>query len=98
MATPKTGSFVWISCEVKSGPFSNERIVRVDSPGGPWVGFVDVRYLKDPVESGRTEIQAHVLSTNGKTIQISLPGHSVASSRVIEKEKTQVGSLVTVPA
>jgi len=97
MATPKTGSFVWISCKVKPGPFSNERVVRVDTPNGPWVGFVNVRYLKEPIENGETEIQARVISANGKTIEVSLPGHSVASSRVIRKDKTQV-SLVTVPA
>jgi hypothetical protein len=100
MATPKlkVGDLVWIPCEVKPGPFSNERVVRVATPdGSSWVGFVDVRYLKEPIEKGTTAIKARVLSINHDTFEVSLPGHSVASSRVIQKEKAQV-SLAAVSA
>jgi hypothetical protein len=99
MAAPKAkaGSVVWIDCEVKPGPFSNERMVRVEGAEGPWVGFVDVRHLENPVKEGTTRIQAYVLSAEDDTIKVSLPGHSVASSRVIEAERERV-SLATVPA
>ena len=101
MAAPKlkSGDLVWIPCEVKPGPFSNERVVRVTKPdGSSWVGFVDVRELKDPnIERGETAIKARVLSLTHETFEVSLPGHSVASSRVIQKEKAQV-SLAVVSA
>jgi hypothetical protein len=95
---PKAGVVVWIACAVKPGPFSNERLVRVESvEGDPWVGFVDVRYLEHPVEQGETKIQARVLSVEDDTIKISLPGNSVAPSRVIQADKQQV-SFASVPA
>ena len=36
------GAYTWLPCEVKPGPFSDERLVRVASELGDWVGFVPV--------------------------------------------------------
>ena len=47
----KPGALIWLPCEVKPGPFPNERLVKVASRAGEdWVGFVDVRYLKEPLD------------------------------------------------
>jgi len=32
---------------VKPGPFSDERMVHVQSEAGEWLGFVDVSWLED---------------------------------------------------
>ena len=34
---PQVGGKVWIPCEVKPGPFSNERLARIQLAAGPWV-------------------------------------------------------------
>jgi hypothetical protein len=54
--TLSVGRTVRVPCEVKSGPFSNERLVRVQG-GEPesWVGFVPIWYLQEPVEQGETK-------------------------------------------
>jgi protein gp37 len=61
--TVHPGRYVWLSCEVKPGPFSDERMVRVSSVGAGevWVGFASVSALKNPVESGSTAIKALVV-------------------------------------
>jgi len=59
--TIQPGRYVWLSCEVKPGPFSDERIVRVSSVGDVWVGFALVSALKNPVVSGSTSIKALVV-------------------------------------
>lgn len=96
----KPGMMVWIPCEVKPGPFSNERSVLVKTLGAPWVGFVDVRFLKDQVPSGETSIKGEIAAIQGGYVVLSLPGHPVDSSRVrsIEREKADRVPLVPIPA
>jgi hypothetical protein len=59
----KPGHYVWIACEVKPGPFSDERMVRVASTlsGEVWVGFAPVSALKEDVIKGKTSIKALVI-------------------------------------
>ncbi len=93
----KPGDVIWVKCEVKPGQFSNERMVRVGGKEG-WVGFVDQRFLRnEDAALGTAEIQGTVVAAHGENFDVSLPGHSVASSRVIETRKTQV-SFASVPA
>jgi hypothetical protein len=45
----KIGTRVWVPCEVKPGPFSDERFVKICVNGeNPWLGFVPVDRLKEP--------------------------------------------------
>jgi len=96
----KTGMVIWIPCEVKPGPFSNERSVLIKTLGEPWVGFVDIRFLEDQVAAGETKIKGQVAAIQGERILVSLPGHPVGSSRVrsIGKEEADKVPLVPVPA
>ena len=97
----KPGMVVWIPCEVKPGPFSNERSVLVKALGNPWVGFVDIRFLQDPtIPAGETKIRGQIAAINGDNILVSLPGHPVDSSRIrsIEKKEADRVPLVPVPA
>ena len=60
------GQRVWIPCEVKPGPFSDERLVRVNSPAPNsavtvWTGFVQATRLREPVAVGPTDATAVVV-------------------------------------
>jgi len=60
------GQYVWVPCEVKPGPFSDQRMVRVNSPAvntpaGTWIGFVSTEFLREPVTAGATEATALVV-------------------------------------
>jgi hypothetical protein len=96
----RPGTQVWIPCEVKPGPFSNERSVLVKILGTPWVGFVDVRYLQDDIRAGETAIRGKVMAIQGDRILVALPGHPVDASRIrsIPKEEADRVPLVPVPA
>jgi len=75
---PRPGARIWIPCEVKPGPFSDERMVRVQSRAGEWLGFVDVSLLKDlELEEGPTWILATIESVEGARFSARLPGHPV---------------------
>jgi hypothetical protein len=59
--TLSPGLYIWLRCDVKPGPFSNERLVRVKCDKTQWVGFVPISSLRDPIEEGTTQVQALVL-------------------------------------
>ena len=40
------GARMWLPCEVKPGPFSDERMVLIMADGNEWFGFVNVRWLR----------------------------------------------------
>lgn len=71
------GSQIWIPCEVKPGPFSNERLVRVVSRAGQWVGFVPVVSLRDDVERGRTWASATVIDFDETSVAVQFSGYAV---------------------
>jgi hypothetical protein len=96
--TLSVGRTVWVPCEVKPGPFSNERLVRVQGrEPESWVGFVPIWYLQEPVEQGETKIRAVVVEVElkGDRFVARIPGHSVASQLVVEatEKATPIGAL-----
>jgi hypothetical protein len=82
--TLSAGRTVWIPCEVKPGPFSNERLVRVEGDPQSWVGFVPIWYLRDAIERGRTEVRAVVAEMRGEQFLARIPGHALGSPVVLE--------------
>lgn len=81
MALTKTGDLIWIPCEVKPGPFSNERLVRVANGGGEaWTGFVSVRFLREAIREGATAIKGRVIELKGDSLIASLPGEALATT------------------
>ena len=40
------GARIWLPCEVKPGPFSDEKLIKVPSAHGEVLGFVPTSYLK----------------------------------------------------
>ncbi len=93
--TLSAGRTVWIPCEVKPGPFSNERLVRVEGKPLSWVGFVPIWYLRDAIERGRTEVRAVVAEMRGEQFLARIPGHALGSSVVLEpvERATPLGAL-----
>lgn len=76
----QVGHLVWIACEVKPGPFSDERIVRVHSEYGDWVGFVPVQSLREPVTEGSTYVRAVITELCDGRFVAKIAGEPVASS------------------
>ena len=83
----KRGSYVWLSCEVKPGPFSDERMVRVVSRSGVaiWVGFAAVSVLKNPgVISGVTSIKALIVDVKNNRVEAQPMGSSLTGTLISE--------------
>jgi hypothetical protein len=76
----EAGRLVWIPCEVKPGPFSDERIIRIPSERGDWVAFVHVNELRNPVSEGSTFVRAVILSVEGGRFKARIAGEPVGSS------------------
>ncbi|HEX4963879.1 MAG TPA: hypothetical protein VF173_23845 [Thermoanaerobaculia bacterium] len=79
MALP-VGTKIWLPCEVKPGPFSDERLVLVSDGGRDWLGFVQENRLREPITEGRTSVLASVVSVLGETFQALLPGSALMST------------------
>ena len=75
----RPGATIWLPCEVKPGPFSNERMVRVAMQCDPWVGFVDTQFLRESIVEGSTAIRARIVDLSGDSFLASLPGDPVYS-------------------
>jgi hypothetical protein len=78
--TLRAGARIWIPCEVKPGPFSDERLVRVRENGHEWVGFVPPYHLKEPIKEGSTFISALVIDVKGEKFSAQLPGEALTPS------------------
>lgn len=89
------GRKVWIRCDVKPGPFSDERLVRVIAGAQPWVGFVPVGYLRENIESGSTWVQISVSEVRGGDILAYVPGHPLGSTalRINESNVSQLDAV-----
>jgi hypothetical protein len=89
------GRHVWIACEVKPGPFPDERFVRIS--GGPieWVGFVTVGALKEPIENGQSFVDAVVVDVLDGTFLAKPPGDGLGSSLLrLPTSKAEEGGLI----
>lgn len=75
--TIRPGAHIWLPCQVKPGPFSDERLVRVETPGGPWVGFVEVGALKDPISVGRTSVRSIIVEVSKDSFVARIVGHDL---------------------
>jgi hypothetical protein len=74
--TLEPGDTVWIPCDVTHGVFPDERNVSVESPIGRWVGFVDVRQLREAIMDGRTAIRATIVEAPRGEVRARLPGQT----------------------
>ena len=70
------GVHVWVPCEVRSGPFSNERRVRIEIDGNEWFGFVNTQWLRNKAEQGPDEVLVKVVNVKGDAFQAIVPGNA----------------------
>jgi hypothetical protein len=91
----KVGNRIWLPCEVKSGPFSNERLARIQLPSEPWIGFVDVRALKEPIEKGSTCVLAQIIAVEQDSVTALVQGHSF-NTRQVHTPAAEVYPVVSV--
>jgi len=85
----KKGARVWIPCQVKEGPFPDERVVRVHSALGDSLAFVRTNFLKDPILAGDTFVCAIVVDVRGDKFIAELPGQEIGSKE-FEGETSRV--------
>jgi hypothetical protein len=76
----KVGQIVWLPCEVKPAPFSDERIVQIRSDRGEWVGFVPADALREPVSYGSTHVRAVIENVEGSRFNAKVAGEPLTSS------------------
>lgn len=74
------GKRIWIPCEVKPGPFPDERMVLVSSDGEEWFGYVNVRHLQRGVEEGEDMVMATIVEVRGDVFTARIKGHTPAAS------------------
>ena len=79
------GQYVWVPCEVKPGPFSDQRMVRVNStvvhsPAGSWIGFVAAESLREPVVTGSTGATAIVVGLTDDRFQAQVLGEPLSNT------------------
>jgi hypothetical protein len=78
--TLRFGSFFWIPCEVRPGPFSDERLARIANAESEWVGYVETSALQSPIAEGRTALKAIILDVTGGLYLAQPVGHGVNAS------------------
>ena len=66
---------MWLLCEVRLGPFADERMVRVTTDGSERLGFVNVRWLRNRGLENRDNVRARVVEVEGPTF----PGSAIKS-------------------
>jgi hypothetical protein len=79
----KKGMSVWIPCEVRGGPFPNERRVYIKTALSEWFGFVNTSELKKQVLEGDDEVRATVLANAPDHVVVGIRGQSPASGAIM---------------
>lgn len=93
----KVGNEVWIPCEVRTGPFPNERRIYVKLDNSEWFGFVDDSQLQEKVAQGKDYVRATVIGIRDERVVLGIRGQSPASPP-IEATSTAVGRFTAIPA
>lgn len=78
--TTSIGEYIWIPCEVKPGPFSNERLVLLQSKVDEWMGFVQSYSLKNDVSEGENSVKGQVVDVNCEVLTAKIFGEPLTSS------------------
>lgn len=79
------GDYIWIPCEVKRGPFSNERLVLLESPKDKWVGFVQEYSLHHKIAEGADSVKAEVIDVNCDFLTARIFGEPLTNSSYFQE-------------
>jgi hypothetical protein len=93
----KAGAFFWLPCEVKKGPFPNERRVYIKTETSDWFGFVSTTELKDKREEGKDHVRATVLAIEPDSVIVQIRGQSPASGP-IQTKPAMIAEYALIPA
>lgn len=80
--TFKVRDQVWLRCEVRQGPFPNERRVYVKLGQSEWFGFVGTAELRNKVLEGQDQVRALVLAVQPQEVVLGIRGQSPASGPI----------------
>jgi hypothetical protein len=75
----KVGDQGWLWCEVRPGPFPNERRVYVKVGDSEWFGFVGISQLENKLVEGKDRVRAAIVAVHPNEIVLGLRGQSPAS-------------------
>ena len=84
------GDQIWIPCEAKPGPFSDERMIRVTIGANEWVGFVKSDLLRVS-KSGESFVSAEIIDVQPGNVLVRIPGNSPIGN-VVRAPRSQVKS------
>jgi hypothetical protein len=76
------GSVVWLPCQVRGGPFPNERRVYIKTEISEWFGFVNTSELRAKVQEGDDQVRGVVVSVTPDHVVIGVRGQSPASGAI----------------
>ncbi len=80
---PKKGDVVFLPCEVRSGPFPDERRVYLKLGDHEWMGFVNESEIRD----GKL-VKATILRVTGDRVLLGIRGTSPTSRSFVTERST----------
>jgi hypothetical protein len=78
----KPGMVVWVPCEVRSGPFPNERRVLIKTEITEWFGFVNTSELENKILQGHDRVRGIVAEVKPSYVVIAVRGQSPSSGEI----------------
>ena len=79
----KVGDELWLPCQVRPGPFSNERRVYLKVGEREWLGFVNESEIRD-----ERFVKARVLHIEGDRLLLGIRGSSPTSRSFVTERST----------
>ncbi len=92
------GDYIWIPCEVKPGPFSNERLVLLQSSVDEWMGFVQEFSLKERIAEGENSVKAQVVDVNCELLTAKIFGEPLTGGSYYREQIARTTPIDTLQA
>lgn len=80
------GDLIGVSCQVQPGPFSEERVVTIETVHGPLSGFVRESELKE-IRKGEWVVRAEVRAIRGDELEVRIWGSFFTTNGVASVPK-----------
>lgn len=80
------GQIIGVGCQVQPGPFSEERVVTIETVHGPISGFVHETDLKEACK-GEWMVRAEVRAVRGDELEVLIQGSFFTTNGVASVPK-----------
>lgn len=80
LQTFKVGDFVGVKCDVQRGPFSEERLITIETVDGAISGFVNETELRKV--NGDWQVRGKVRSVSNETIEVWILGSFLTTNGI----------------